>query len=207
MRLVHAKLTIQLVKRERDRKRDAKRRQAQQLLGRKTRELERGSPHICFFNAMLKATERTLVAKIRDLSPSDRQGTQGGYRRREVLRAERVDRILRTSPNVRQAWTGTRNADHLRDGRVQMEEAGSRPRVPVLRTAGRGLGHARWIPKKKGTDSEPGQACVDFVQSASREGESSAREPGERAQQSSLYLRKSTEKEREHPNRLSPRST
>ena len=139
--------------RGRDRTRDAKRRQAQKLLGRKTPELERGSPHICFFNAMLKATERTLLAKIRDLSPSDRQGTQGDYRRREVLRAEREDKILRTSPNVRQAWTGTQNADHLRDGRVhhvQMEEAGSRPRVPVLRTAGRGLGHSRWIPKKEG---------------------------------------------------------
>ena len=35
-------------------------------------EQERGSPHIWFFNSMVKATETTLRSRIGELSPPDR---------------------------------------------------------------------------------------------------------------------------------------
>ena len=65
---------------------------------------ERRSPLILFFSAMLKA----ILEKV----------AREDQRRGDILRSRRVDQIVQTSPDVRQAWDGTQNTDHLRDGRV-----------------------------------------------------------------------------------------
>ena len=94
--------------------------------------VERESRHTWFFNTMLKAIERNLTAKFGELTPLDRmkvevsQGAPGDYRRWEVPRLQRVDQIVRASPNIRPKHVSSR------DGRIhheQMEETKCRPRA------------------------------------------------------------------------------
>ena len=63
-------------------------------------DMERGSTHIWFFNAMLKATEKSLMIKIGELSLLDQGKAEAlrtlrlDHRRREVLRVEHGDKSM-----------------------------------------------------------------------------------------------------------------
>ena len=107
--------------------------------------MERGSPHIWLFNAMLKSTERILQTESGELSLPDEEKVEAlttlriDHRRGEVLRGEHVDKTMQASPNFRKAWAVAQVAGHLCSGRIhflQMEEAPRRGGVPPLRAVG-----------------------------------------------------------------------
>ena len=95
-------------------------------------DMERGSTHIWFFNAMLKATERILKTKIGELSLPD-QGKAEALRTLGLItdggkfhELSTWIKACRAPPNFRKAWADAQVADHLRSRRIhvlQMEEA------------------------------------------------------------------------------------
>ena len=156
-------------------------------------DMERGSPHIWFFNAMLKSTDGTSKTESGELSllgqgKAEALGTlrivtdEGGSRR-----AEHGDKGMQASPSFRNAWAVTQVAGHFGSGRIHAplkEEAARKGGEPPLRAFGGDTGNAgRGAKKEENKDSGLGQAHNDTVRSGSPCGESPARESGKGAGQ------------------------
>ena len=116
---------------------------------------ERGSPHVWFFNAMVKATVKILAQKTQSGGvsfPDQGKGRgnkddQNNYREFDVRRTESVVKSMQASRQLAQ------NPGNHPKSRI-MEEAGSRQSTSSFCAAGGGHGSARRVPKEE--DEHPG---------------------------------------------------
>ena len=154
--------------------------------------VERGSPHIWFFNAMLKAIAETLVDRL-NLSPSDRGKVEALRSLGKITEEGKFSNLGEWIKSCRHLLTYARPGQSPKtriilatDGCItyKWKNQEADPGYVSYSPLEEALGTQDGFQKKNDQGLGPGQALTDTTRGASSARETSAREPGERAQQS-----------------------